>query len=94
MLHVNQAKYLEDYRVWLSFDNGISGEIDLFPELWGEMFEPLKDKALFSTVRLDASISTSFGHLSFAFEMPNVLNARIKATPTAKLKPESAEAPI
>lgn len=30
MLHVNQAKYLEDYRVWLSFDNGISGEFDLF----------------------------------------------------------------
>ena len=58
MLHVNQAKYLEDYRVWLSFDNGISGEIDLFSELWGEMFEPLKDKALFSTVRLDATLRT------------------------------------
>lgn len=28
MLHVNQAKYLADYRVWLSFDNGVSGEID------------------------------------------------------------------
>ena len=31
---------------------------DLFPELWGEMFEPLKDKALFSTVRLDATLKT------------------------------------
>jgi hypothetical protein len=40
MLHVNQEKYLTDYRVWLSFDNNVSGEIDLFPELWGEMFEP------------------------------------------------------
>jgi hypothetical protein len=58
MLHVNQAKYLSDYRVWLSFDNNVSGEIDLFPELWGEMFEPLKDKALFSTVRLDATLKT------------------------------------
>ena len=58
MLHVNQAKYLTDYRVWLSFDNNVSGEIDLFPELWGEMFEPLKDKALFSTVRLDTTLKT------------------------------------
>ena len=58
MLHVNQAKYLSDYRVWLSFDNNVSGEIDLSPELWGEMFEPLKDKALFSTVRLDATLKT------------------------------------
>ena len=58
MLHVNQAKYLSDYRVWLSFDNNISGEIDLFPELWGEMFEPLKDKTLFSTVKLDATLKT------------------------------------
>jgi hypothetical protein len=58
MLHVNQAKYLTDYRVWLSFDNGVSGEIDLLPELWGGMFEPLKDKALFSTVRLDTTLKT------------------------------------
>ena len=58
MLHVNQAKYLTDYRVWLSFDNNVSGEIDLCPELWGEIFEPLKDKALFSTVGLDATLKT------------------------------------
>jgi hypothetical protein len=58
MLHVNQAKYLSDYRVWLSFDNNVSGEIDLFHELWGDMFEPLKDKALFSTFRLDAPLKT------------------------------------
>ena len=57
MLHVNQAKYLTDYR-WLSFDNGINSEIDLLAELWGEMFESLKDKALFSTVRLNAVIKT------------------------------------
>ncbi len=58
MLHVNQVKYLNDYRVWLSFDNGESGEIDLFVELWGEMFEPLKDKNLFATVRLDDTLQT------------------------------------
>ncbi len=58
MLHVNKVNYLKDYRVWLSFDNGESGEVDLFSELWGEMFEPLKDKNLFATVRLDDTLKT------------------------------------
>lgn len=58
MLHVNEARYLNDYRVWLSFDNGVSGVCDLLPELWGEMFEPLKDKTLFSTVALDTTLKT------------------------------------
>lgn len=58
MLHVNEAKYLNDYRIWLSFDNGVSGVCDLLPELWGEMFEPLKDKALFATVTLDPVLKT------------------------------------
>jgi hypothetical protein len=58
MLHVNQAKYLNDYRVWLAFDNGVSGVCDLLPELWGEMFEPLKDKNLFATVILDPVLKT------------------------------------
>ncbi len=58
MLQVNQVKYLNDYRVWLSFDNGESGEIDLLVELWGEMFEPLKDKKLFATVRLNDTLKT------------------------------------
>lgn len=61
MLRVKQAKYLTDYRVWLSFDNNASGEIDLLPELWGEMFEPLKDKALFSTVKLDHHCLAKWG---------------------------------
>ncbi len=58
MLHIYQAKYLTDYRVWLSFNNNVSGEIDLSSELWGEMYEPLKDKSIFSTVRLDTTLET------------------------------------
>nr|VFJ88983.1 MAG: Protein of unknown function (DUF2442) [Candidatus Kentron sp. LFY] len=52
-LHVVQAKYIDDYTVWLSFDDGVQGEIDLSSELHGEIFEPLKDKAFFESFTLE-----------------------------------------
>lgn len=44
---VVEARYVRDYVVWLRFHDGTSGEIDLEPELWGEVFEPLKDMEVF-----------------------------------------------
>ena len=44
---VIEARYVRDYVIWLKFRDGTSGEIDLESELWGEVFEPLKDLAFF-----------------------------------------------
>ena len=44
---VVDARYVRDYVIWLKFRDGTSGEIDLESELWGEVFEPLKDLAFF-----------------------------------------------
>jgi hypothetical protein len=55
---LREAKYLGDYRVWLKFADGIAGEIDLESELWGEIFEPLKDKAMFANFSLDKELQT------------------------------------
>ena len=52
-MHVTQAKYIEDYRVWLAFNDGAEGEIDLATELHGEIFEPLKDKIFFKSFTLE-----------------------------------------
>ncbi len=52
-MHVIEAKYIDDYRLWLSFNDGAKGEVDLSPELFGELFEPLKDKTLFSSFKLE-----------------------------------------
>lgn len=41
-IHVEKVKYIHDYKVWLLFNDGAQGEIDLSPELYGEIFEPLK----------------------------------------------------
>ena len=52
-MHVIEVKYIDDYRVWLSFNDSAKGEVDLSPELFGELFEPLKDKQLFSSFKLE-----------------------------------------
>ena len=58
MLHVTEVKYLEDYTLRLSFDDGSEGDVNLFKHLSGSMFEPLKDKNIFSKVRLDQELGT------------------------------------
>ena len=50
LLHVVSVKYLDNYQLKLTFNNGIEGIVDLEPELYGEIFEPLKDKSLFQKV--------------------------------------------
>jgi hypothetical protein len=49
ILHTTEVTHISDYRLFLRFNNGEAGEVDLEEELWGEVFEPLKDKTLFAT---------------------------------------------
>jgi hypothetical protein len=51
MPRVMDARHAGKYRVWLRFDDGLSGEIGLEDELWGSVFDPLKDVAEFSHSR-------------------------------------------
>jgi len=46
-LHVQEAKYLQDYQLQLTFNNNEIKIVDLKDELYGEIFEPLKDKEFF-----------------------------------------------
>jgi hypothetical protein len=57
-LHVKEAKYLHDYVIWLRFNDGAEGEIDLQGELEGEVFGPLKDLQLFQRFRVDQELET------------------------------------
>ena len=49
ILHTTEVIPLPGYRLSLRFNNGESGEVDLSGELDGEVFEMLRDPALFST---------------------------------------------
>jgi len=55
---VVEVRYLQDYRLWIRFADGIMGELDLEEELHGRMFEPLKDTAVFEQVRVDPDLDT------------------------------------
>jgi hypothetical protein len=58
ILHVVDAKYERDYVIHLKFNDGAEGFVDLVNELYGEMFEPLKDKEKFKAFRLDPELDT------------------------------------
>jgi Protein of unknown function (DUF2442) len=45
--NVIDAEVVRDYIVRVKFEDGSTGEIDLAPELWGPVFEPLKDPDYF-----------------------------------------------
>ena len=49
---LQEATHQGDYRIWLQFEDGVEGEVDLESELWGEVFEVLKDKARFAAFSL------------------------------------------
>ena len=55
---VIEIKPLEGYRLWLRFQDGTSGTVDLRAELWGPMFEALKDKNLFAQAKIDPELET------------------------------------
>jgi hypothetical protein len=44
------ARYVRDFIIWVQFEDGTEGDIDLASELWGPMFERLKDLEFFSKV--------------------------------------------
>jgi hypothetical protein len=58
ILHVREAKYRHDYVIWLRFNDGAEGEVDLRDELWGDVFEPLKDVSQFRRFRADPEMQT------------------------------------
>ena len=54
---VVEARYLGDYRVWVRFDDGLEGAVDLEDVLWGPVFEPLKDPTYFSNFSIDMTLT-------------------------------------
>ena len=58
ILHVREARYLHDYVIWLRFNDGAEGEIDLAGELEGEVFAALRDPDAFQAFRVDPELQT------------------------------------
>jgi hypothetical protein len=58
MEYVTAVRYLHGYWLELTFSNGVAGSIDLSKELYGRLFEPLKDVNEFRKVRVEPDLST------------------------------------
>jgi len=76
--HVIEAKYMGDYKVWLEFNDGRKGVVDLADELHGETLEPLRDRSHFSQFYLDYGLS-SIAWLSGQDFAPEFLYEKLKA---------------
>lgn len=57
-LHVTEARYIEGYKVEVSFNDGKTGIADLSAALKGPVFEPLQDLSAFSQLRVDEELET------------------------------------
>ena len=55
---VIDARHIEKYTIWVKFNDGSEGEIDLKEELWGPIFEPLKDINLFRNFSVNPDLHT------------------------------------
>lgn len=52
------VRYLRDHVLWLRFNDGSEGGVDLTVELDGPVFEPLCDRMLFLRVRVHPELRT------------------------------------
>jgi hypothetical protein len=57
-VRIVDVESLHDYTLRLGFSDGTTREIDLESELWGPMFEPLRDLNEFRKVAVDRELGT------------------------------------
>ena len=76
---VTEARYVERYTVWLKFNDGSEGEIDLKDELWGPVFEPLRDLKRFRSFSVHPELHTIVWDNGADFS-PEFLHTNLRAT--------------
>ena len=55
---VEKAQYMGDFTVHVRFADGTEGDVDFSDELYGEVFEPLKDRMSFGQVSVHPEFHT------------------------------------
>jgi len=55
---VVEARYMAGFTVHIRFSDGTEGDVDLGDELYGEIFEPLKDETFFGRVSVHPEFHT------------------------------------
>ena len=55
---VTSVDHLGGYRLRVSFNDGITRDLDLEPVLEGDLYRPLRDPSLFAMVAVDPEVHT------------------------------------
>lgn len=58
MYRLVEARYVREFTIWLRFNDGVEGEVDLRDELDGPIFEPLRDPDVFRSFQLHPELHT------------------------------------
>ncbi|HGY91475.1 MAG TPA: DUF2442 domain-containing protein [Planctomycetes bacterium] len=58
MPKLESADYVERHTIHVRFSDGTECDLDLEAEIWGEVFEPLKDPEVFRRFKVDAELNT------------------------------------
>jgi hypothetical protein len=81
MQRVVSVRALDDYQLDVSFDDGTRGVVSLADRLFGPVFEPLREPALFRQVFVDEFGVVSWPH--GADLAPDALHEQIRASSEA-----------
>jgi hypothetical protein len=57
-IRIETVEPLDGYVLRLVFSDGSARDVDLEPELWGPVFEPLRDREVFRAVVVDDELGT------------------------------------
>jgi hypothetical protein len=74
-----EAHHVSDYVISLRFSDGVEGEVDLKDELWGPVFEPLRDLDEFRGFTVHPELHTLVWE-NGADLSPEFLRANIRVT--------------
>jgi hypothetical protein len=93
MPRVVKVDPLPKYRLHIEFDDGVAGTIDPSGELTGEVFEPLRDEAVFRQVTVD-----EFGAVCWPNGLdlaPDAMHSELTGEPPLQSRPpqENTEGP-
>jgi len=77
MIRVTEAKWVRDFVIHLRFNDGLEGDVDLRDDLYGPVFEPLRDVAVFRTLQLHPELHTVVWRNGADFA-PEFLHSRVR----------------
>jgi len=91
IIHVTEVKVVGPYSLEVVFDDGTRKRVNLRRELYGPIFEPLRDPAYFAQARLDPDSRTVSWPNGAHFAPDFLYHLTPESTPSADLTPAQAK---